>query len=93
MRIKKNTGLKDDPARKIMYIELNEKIERMSKLVHFVLIKVCYSMALIPIPLTELINYFILDMKDESFQEKSLMCVNEKKKKKIEFQSRKNQKN
>lgn len=51
----------------IKYIELNEKIERMSKIVHFFIVKVVYVQSFLPPILITMINYFIYDLKDDSF--------------------------
>ena len=56
-----------------MYDEVIEKIEKMSKLLHFALVKVTLIGPQVAIVLITLINYYILDMGRESFQDVQLM--------------------
>lgn len=68
-------GSKNESTSRIMYFELNEKIERMSKFVHFVLMRVSYLGAILPPLLTTLSNYFILNLGNESYQLQPMLCV------------------
>lgn len=50
-----------------MYLELNEKIERMSKVVYSIFVEASVVGLLLPPLLITLVNYFIYDLKSESF--------------------------
>lgn len=52
---------------KAKYIELNEKIERVSKILEFLLIKLTTAGAVLPSVIITIVDYFILDLGDESF--------------------------
>ena len=56
-----------DTALKIKFSELNEKIERISKLIHFILVKLTLAGVELPAFFITLINYFIYDLKDDSY--------------------------
>lgn len=50
-----------------MYLELNEKIERMSKFVYTIFVEASVAGLLIPTMLITLVNYFVYDLKDDSY--------------------------
>lgn len=52
---------------KQMYNEMSEKIEKVSEILYFVLVKMTVPGVLLPSCLITIYNYFILDLKDESF--------------------------
>lgn len=52
---------------KSSYAELSEKIERMSKLLYFIQTKISVPANMLPPLLMTVVNYYILDMHDESF--------------------------
>lgn len=56
-----------NPHSTIPYNELMAKIERLSKLIHLILVKVSTTASTVTPLLVVLINYFILDMADQSF--------------------------
>lgn len=56
-----------------MYDEINEKIERISKKLHFAMIKVSYSGTILSPLLTTLANYFINDLGTDSYQDLTLV--------------------
>ena len=49
------------------YIEIDKKIERMSELIYFVLIKICLLGAMLPALLMTTVNYFVYNLGEESF--------------------------
>ena len=57
----------NDPTTKAAALELHEKIERFTKLVHFAFIKITYPGVLIPALGLTGVNYFILDLGAESY--------------------------
>lgn len=61
-------GAAANESSRIFYSGINERIERMSKKFHFIAIKVSFAGLMIPPFLASYINYFINDLKDESFQ-------------------------
>lgn len=61
------------PEKSATYIELNDRIERMSKSMQNFLVKYTSALFVIPALMTGLINYFILDLGEESFQNDSPM--------------------
>lgn len=50
-----------------MYMELTEKIERMSKLVYTIFVEASLAGLITPPMLITLVNYFIYDLNDESY--------------------------
>lgn len=52
----------------IMYEQLNQKIESMSKWLRFFMISMLYASAFIPIFCQSLFNYYVNDMGEESFK-------------------------
>lgn len=50
---------------KMMYIELNEKIEQMSKWIHFGMMKLTYPLIVVPSAIVTAINYFIYDLNND----------------------------
>lgn len=59
-----------------MYIELNDRIERMSKSMQNCLVKYTCAGFVIPGLVTGLVNYYVLDLGEESFENDSpMMCV------------------
>lgn len=50
-----------------MYIELNEKIEQMSRLLYVVTVKLTIPGSILPAVFITAINYFLYDLGDESF--------------------------
>lgn len=56
---------KDDVERK--YRKINEKIELISKLTYFVFFKFCAPGVALLAQLIAIVNYFVLDLGDESF--------------------------
>lgn len=54
-------------SHKATYNELNEKIERTSKLMHFAMTRLTVVGFVAPFLLTSAINYFIYDLAAESF--------------------------
>ena len=46
---------------------MNEKVEEMSKLIHFCLIKLTYPLIAFPSAIVTAINYFIYDLNDDAF--------------------------
>lgn len=66
-------GLKNARVSKAMYVDVIEKIEKMSKLIHFGLMKVSFVCSItVPVIMTS-VNYFIFDKGNESFPEVQLM--------------------
>lgn len=57
----------DDAMLKAKYSELSENIERMSALIHVVFIKFIVPVLIVPAMLISLVNYYMFDMGDESF--------------------------
>lgn len=57
------------------YMDLSEKIERSSKSVHFAMVKLTLTVFKVPEFLTVLINYFIYDLGDESYENIFIMYV------------------
>lgn len=55
------------PIAKITYNEVNQKIEWVSKLFHFILLRVSAPSNMVPALLLTLVNYFVLDLAEESF--------------------------
>lgn len=68
-------GLENGLTQKFVYIKLNEKIEQMSKWVHMGVIYISFGGVAIPPILATLINYFINDMGNESYEYVELMYV------------------
>lgn len=52
---------------RVMYTELNEKLERMSKFVYTVFVEASLAGLIIPPLLITLVNYFIYDLSEESY--------------------------
>lgn len=65
----------DESTSKEMYTKLIAKIEQISKLIYFVTVQLSYVGGVLPPLLLTLINYFIYDLHDESFQEIQMMYV------------------
>lgn len=61
------TGLKNNPPMRSKYAELAEKIERMSKIFHFILVKFTLPGFILPALFLTIINYFIHDLGNESY--------------------------
>lgn len=57
-----------DPHSVAQNNDLAERIERMSKWIHLIFVKLGTALSVIPPPLTALINYFVLGLGDESFR-------------------------
>lgn len=57
----------DDPATAATYSDLHEKIEHFCELVYLGLIKITVTCFTAPALFASIFNYFILDLKDESF--------------------------
>lgn len=57
----------NDLTRKIMDMELNDKIEWISRWIYFLQVKVTIAAFVLPAVLITLINYFVLDKKDRSY--------------------------
>lgn len=57
----------DNSVSQAMYIELNKQIEQMSRLFHFIAMKISVPSTTIPALLLTLFNYFILDLGNESY--------------------------
>lgn len=66
-------GLKNKRNSNTMYDKVIERIEKMSELLYFALFKVTFMSGQVVTVLITLINYFFLDMGDESFQDVQLM--------------------
>lgn len=56
-----------DPIAKGMYSELNDKIENMTKLLYFVMLKLSLAGFSIPMLAITIGNYFLCDFGDESY--------------------------
>lgn len=56
-----------DSVSKMKCNKLNEKIERISKLIYFILVKLTPVGIILPALQITLINYFIHDLKDDSY--------------------------
>lgn len=70
------TGSKLCASSTSIYIELNKKIESMYKLLHFVMMRFTYIGVIVPQLFTTGVNYFVNDLKNESFYLTSPgMCV------------------
>lgn len=52
---------------RIMYNEMNEKIERISKLVYSIFVEASIAGLVVPPLLITLVNYFIYDLKEDSY--------------------------
>lgn len=59
-------GSQDENLR-ISYAKFSDKIERMSKLFYLVQVKIGFAVNMLPTLLISMVNYYILDMEDESF--------------------------
>lgn len=51
----------------MLYAKLSNKIERMSKIIYFIKIKIALPLNTLPSLLITIFNYYVLDMQDESF--------------------------
>lgn len=60
------TGM-NDRISKAMYSNVNEKIERVSEIVYFVLVKLNIFAVILPPLITTMVNYYISGLGDESF--------------------------
>lgn len=58
----------NDRISKTMYSKVNEKIERVSEIVYFVLVKLNVLACILPPLITTMVNYYIFDLGDVSFQ-------------------------
>lgn len=56
-----------NPASMAMYNELNTKIERMSKFFYILSVEIIFPASMILPLILMLVNYFVLDLKNESF--------------------------
>lgn len=56
-----------NPHLKSSYAKLSDKIERVTKALYFLQINIFLPLNMLPPLLTTLVNYYILDMEDESF--------------------------
>lgn len=65
------TGCRN-PGSQAKYNAANEKIERMSKLIHFILLKVNVPMMTVPIIIKVTSNYYIFDLGEEAFATSNL---------------------
>lgn len=66
-------GLESKLISKTMYAEVIEKIEKMSKLIHFALFKITFVFCqTVPVLMT-LMNYFFFDMGNEAFPDVQFM--------------------
>lgn len=59
-------GSLNDTASKTMYIELNVKMERMTKLTYFLFVQLSVPGVMFPALFITSINYFVLDLGNES---------------------------
>lgn len=57
----------NDFALKSQYSDLNEKIERISKMIDFVMMKLLFPAFIVPAVMITVANYFIFDLKGESY--------------------------
>lgn len=57
-------------------MDLSEEIEQSSKSVYFAMVKLTLTVFKAPEILTVLINYFVYDLGDESYENIFIMCVN-----------------
>ena len=55
------------PKLKTLYIESNEKVEKFYESYQFAIVKLTYASLLLPPMLITTVNYFIYDLKDESY--------------------------
>lgn len=60
-------GLEYDAESKIKYDELIEKIEHFSKMCHLLLVKLTFTVIIIPPFIVTYVCYYILELGDESF--------------------------
>lgn len=51
-----------------MYTEMNNKIERFSKLVYFLMAKLTMIAAIVPPAIKTYVNYYVNNLGDESFE-------------------------
>lgn len=58
------------------YMDLSEEIEQSSKSVYFAMVKLTLTVFKVPEILTVLMNYFVYDLGDESYENIFIMCVN-----------------
>lgn len=56
-----------DVATESHYIELNAKIERISRIIDFLMMKLMFPAFIVPAVIITLVNYFIYDLKGESY--------------------------
>lgn len=61
----------NDPQSQAKYHAMNKKIEKMSKLVELLLLKINIPAVMLPVAAISLINYYIYNLGEESF---SLPC-------------------
>lgn len=62
-----STGRRNSTATKNLYAKFNERIERISQFIYFILVKLSLAGMAMPALLITLGSYFILDLGDESF--------------------------
>lgn len=72
-RILITLGLSYKPSTNAEYNMLNEKIERMSKWTHFALMKATVLLLSLPLIVMPLVDYFVYDLGDESFEESDVL--------------------
>lgn len=56
-----------DRNSKTIFLELQEKLDRIARIIHFALTKMTLTAIVISDPVVSAVNYFILDMGEESF--------------------------
>lgn len=66
-KIQFSIGIDSNPNSKRMYNALNARIERMSRVIYFILVKVSMIGIVLPALLITAINFWFLDLGDESF--------------------------
>lgn len=62
-----NIGIGNNLDYKTKENELNKRVERISIVVHFFQVKLSLPALILPAVLKTLINYFVFNLKDESF--------------------------
>lgn len=54
-----------------MYTELNERIERMTRTLYLIVVKVAWTVTIVPPLITSLVHFYVSDLGTESFE---LLC-------------------